>query len=260
MTRDDVFEQLVGKDYGKINNLENELVVRKGKIYSILGPKDDRLQVQIFPDLQGIPNEELDNLPKYPPFFKNTFTPGRTIKDDGDDAEWVWCLCTRDLQVGFVLGLCDRFPTTAQEVKASAYSFKNIEKYLAQRMAKPKNFNYNNLVVKACVQSDEGGMVEMYDRITGDWFLLNSTGAIITVQQSKVYIRVGSPPNPISDGPVSFSAITMETDKIKVQTKNFELKAENTMLGNHGLQLGGVLSTVVGMNYSPVIPCDNISV
>ena len=58
------------------SNFLDELVFRKAKVYKINGiddnnehVKDDRIKVQVFPELAKIKDEDFDNLPEYPPFF-----------------------------------------------------------------------------------------------------------------------------------------------------------------------------------------------
>jgi hypothetical protein len=88
-------------------------------------------------------------------------------------------------------------------------------------------------------------MIEMINHQTGDWVLFNTSGSIVTVQQKKVYIRVGSPPDPPESGPAAHSSISMTADKVLIKTPNFELDAKDVILGHHNLELLGCTGGVV---------------
>lgn len=243
------------------SNTENEFVLRRAKVYKLCGDgnkiKDDRIQVKVLPNLLGIPKEEYDNLPKYPPLFAGTFRPYNSIYDDGEDkCDLVWVICTKDCQVGYILGPYNPEGSFTDKKYKDSYNWKNIKTFLKQRQALPGSFSYNDIVVVTAVQTPTGGMIEGYNRKTGEWFILNSTGAIITVQQNQIYMRVGSPPDPVSAGPAAFSAITMTTDKVLIKSTNFELDCEDVVLGKNGLNAGGILGPVpcIGKNGVPVEP------
>lgn len=232
----------------------DELVLRKAKIWKLNGDnntKDDRIKVQVLPELAGISEEEKDSLPEYPPFFRGTFYPG-------DEGELIWVVCTPDLQQGYILGGSNLFPIDNKYVKGASYNYSAVKNFLKQRQACPKDFEYENIVIDKCIMTEDGGICEGYNRKTGDWFLLNSTGAIITVQQDKIYMRVGSPPNPISSGPTGFSSLTMTTDYTKFKTPNFVVDAKTVTLGHHGqaLYAGGGMDT--GMTGQPFIPAEGV--
>jgi hypothetical protein len=226
----------------------DEFVIRKAKIYRCLGPSDDRLQLQILPELQGIDDEEMDDLPKYPPFIKGTVITGRSHKEDGDKAEYVWVLCTPDLQLGYVLGKSNVFGEPNKKYPDS-YSWKDVKSFLRERRALPDDFDYKHLQVTNWVTSDKGGMINCFNYLTGDWVLLNTSGTILTIQQKKIYLRVGTPA-PGGAFPVAFSAITMTQDKIHVKTPNFELDATDAILGHHGMNAMATVSAgvLVGRN------------
>lgn len=238
------------------STFDDEFVFRKAKIIEVLGPKDDRLRVQVLGMNSMVLDEEKDFLPCYPPFFQGQSLPG-------DVGDIIWVICTPDLQQGYILGSAPIFSKETKYVKGVAYNYDEIKKFLSQRHALPQDFEYENLIIEKCVFTEDGGICEGYNRKTGDWFLLNSTGAIITLQQNRIYIRVGSPPNPISSGPAGFSAIEMTTDKIEFKTANFVVNAEKVVLGHHGLKVGGLMNETtpcVGENQVPVIPVPEITI
>lgn len=229
----------------------DEFVFRRAKIYKLNGPKDDRIKVQVLPELAGLKDEEKESLPEYPPFFAGTFHPG-------DEGDFTWVVCTPDLQQGYVLGQSNIFPTEDKYVKGSSYNYMAIKTFLAQRLACPVDFEYKDIVIDKCVMSQTGGICEGYNRKTGDWFLLNSTGAVITVQQKKIYMRVGSPPIPPSNGPTGFSALTMTTDFTMFKTPNFVVQADTVTLGHHGPALYGLGGPDFGTQGQPFIPADGV--
>ena len=122
----------------------DELYFRKAKIYKCLGPEDDRLQVQVLPELQAIDEAEMEDLPKYPPLIKGTVITGKSHVEDGDAADYVWCVCTPDLQVGYIIGLSNVFGETHTKYTDS-YSFWDVKSFLGQRRVLPDTFNYNRI-------------------------------------------------------------------------------------------------------------------
>jgi hypothetical protein len=225
----------------------DEMVFRRAKIYKVLGPKDDRLQVQVLPELMGIEDSEMDDLPKYPPFIKGTVITGKSHKDDGDKAEYVWVLCTPDLQMGYILGKANTFGDTAKKYPDS-YSWSDVKSFLRERRALPEDFDYKHLTVINWVISDKGGFINCFNYLTGDYVLLNTSGTIFTMQQKRLYMRVGTPK--AGGGKTAFSAITMTTDKIHFKSPNIEFDAEDLVLAHNGLNGFGTASAgvLIGKN------------
>jgi len=242
------------------NSFSDELVFRKAKIYKCLGPKDDRLQVQILPELQGIPEDEMDNLPKYPPFQKGNVITGKDHINDGDKAEFVWCVCTPDLQVGYIMCKANIFSVSTEKYPDS-YSYSDIKAFCTARRALPNDFDYNHLDIVKWYNTDKGGSLECYNYLTGDWILLNTSGSMIAVLQQQIYLRTGTPPSPQKSGPVSFSAIRLTPDKIHLKSINIELDAQDVILAHHGLYCGGILGVIPSVdNGVPVMPVTKIHV
>jgi hypothetical protein len=224
----------------------DEMVVRKAKIYKVCGPLDDRLQVQILPELQNIPTDEMDDLPKYPPFIKGNVVTGKSHKEDGDKAEFVWVICTPDLQVGYVLGKANIFGDPTKKYPES-YSWKDVKTFLRERRALPSDFDYKHVIIRNWVASDKGGLIEFYNYLTGDWGIINTSGSILTVQQKQIYIRVGTPG---AGARAAFSAITLTADRTHIKTPNFEVDADDSVLGHHNLNALGTVSSgvLIGKN------------
>ena len=240
-------------------NFSDEFVVRKARIYQCKGIGDDRLQVQIIPELMGIPDDELDNLPIYPAFEKGRVITGRSVKEDGDSADYVWVICTPDFQVGYVLATANIFGEVKERYKDS-YSFNNVQEYLSQRQSLPDKFEYNNIQVVRWVSTDIGGMIELYNLATGDWVLLNMSGSILTVQQQKIFMRVGSPADP-PENKAGFSLIDITADQIKIQSPNIHIDSHggDLILGHNNLCAAAMgSSTPAADNGVPVIPIHTI--
>jgi hypothetical protein len=250
------------------NSFSDEFIIRKAKIYQIMGTEDrsyndNRLQVQPMPEFFGIIDEEMDNLPIFPMFTKGSMITGISYKEDKEKAEYVTCLCNRDFSVGYILGLANDAGSGIREEKfGNSYGYNNIKTFLAQRQVLPKSFEYKDLVVITFFESDQGGMLNCYNRKTGDWVLLNSAGSILTVQQENIFMRVGSPANPPTSGPVGFSMIHMTGDKILIKSPNVEIDANDLVLGKHSLYLCGTLTQgpIIGRNGVAAQPIDNIHV
>ncbi|MCF0125563.1 MAG: hypothetical protein HUJ68_07395 [Clostridia bacterium] len=247
----------------EINN-PDEFVIRKAKIYKIFDESNNKLQVWPLPDLANIPENEYDNLPIYQPFFPGTFTTGKSVVADGKDkADLVWCICTRDHQVGYILGLCSQFYWDNKEkTEASSVKFKALADYCRKRKCWSTDFKYEDLViVKAAQNPQRGGMIEFYNRNTGDWFLINSAGSMITVQRDKMYLRVGSPSD--SSGVSSnFSSIELTANSINLMTNEINFsKCQSIIFGHSGQLLATIPSgTSIGRNGVMVNSASNIHV
>jgi hypothetical protein len=229
----------------------HELHLTRGYIMSITHKTtcwhDDRLQI-VPMELDGFPASDSNNIPWYPMFFPGTMITGwgagnsspeaaNTLipNDAGGNFGQVWLLVSDDLQIGYVLG-------RANSQNPEPYNFEGIRDYLYARQALPEDFVYDHYDLLHNYHSSKGGMIEMVNHRTGDWILLNSSGTIITVQQKKIYIRCGTPPDPPENGPVGFSAITMTGDKITIHAPNVEIEANDLVLGHHNQYLMSCVS------------------
>ncbi len=249
--------QATSMERRKAHPASDEFVIRRARIYKSLGPRDDRLQVQIIPDMMGLDEAEMDNLPRYPPFIKGTVIQGKSIKEDGDKAEDVWVVCTPDYQVGYVLGKSNPFGDNTEKPKyPRSYNYDAVKKYMNGRRILPEDFDYSHSDVVHWVSTDQGGMIELYNYLTGDWLLMNSSGSIISVQQKRIFIRVGTPPDPPEAGPAAFSAMTMTESEVNFKCPNFVVDAQKVVLGKHSLQAAMMPAGAVlgGENGAIVIP------
>jgi len=239
----------------------DEFVIRKAEIYEVMGPKNDKLKVQILPEFYGIDEEEMKNLPEYPMFYQGEVITGLSRKVDGDMAESVWVICTPDFQVGYILGKANNFGKLNKNYENS-YGYSKVKEYMAARQAVPEEFDYNHVEVIRWVESGQGGLIECYNYLTGDYILLNSSGSIITLQQKRIFIRVGTPNDDKNSDPTAFSAITMTPDEVFIKTPNFVLDANDVTLGKHNLNLLGTLTSgvVIGRNGISAQSISNIHV
>ncbi len=238
--------------------VSDELVLRKARIYKILDSTNNKIQVWPLPDLAGIPEDEYDNLPIFQPFYPGTFVAGRSVKEDGKEkADLVWCVCTKDFQTGYIIGLCSQFYwDTDEKAKAGSIRFDTLAKYCRERKCWSSDFKYEDLVVvKASQNPQKGGMIEFYNRNTGDWYLINTTGAMISVQRDKIYMRVGSPGKAFSSIDMSGNSIDFKTNEI-----NFS-KCQNITFGHSGMLLATIPGGIsIGRNGVIVANAPNIHV
>src|SRR5574344_45683 len=236
-------KQLLKKFIDSLEEPSDEYVIRKGLVYDIGEPGDDRLQIQIIPDLYRISDDELKNLPKWPPFFKRTYHPYKTVKKDGKEkAAIVLCVCTPDLQTGFVLGEFNPFLTEASDLEKNSWPFKRVKNFLDGYKLSGDDFDYGNISVELYTQDENGGLLVCYNKVNGDLYVMNSTGAIITLQGGRIYMRVGSPANPTDSGPIGFSSIDMRPDNITINAQTVEFNARHLVLGHHNLKVLGTFS------------------
>lgn len=244
------------------NPWSDNLYIYKARIYKTLGPNDDRLQVRILPFMADIPKDELDNLPKYPSFFKGQVIAGYSEDKDGKaKASTVLVAATSDFTCGFILGLANQWEGNLKAKFTGSYDFKGIKRFLTQRGACPASFDYKDIMVEVNIGDDAtGGFMRFYNIRTGDYFVLNRSGCIITIQQDKIYMRAGSPPrNPGTK--VNFSQITITPNEIKFDTPLFNVNAKNLILGRHGLYLQGTNSEIpTAVDMVSTVPIKNIMV
>lgn len=238
----------------------DELVFRKAKIYKCLGPGNDKLKLQVLPELADLPEEEFEDLPEYPSFFKGQVITGLSYETDGDNAEFVWVVCTPDLQVGYVLGKVNSFGEVGKDFLES-YSHEDVEEYMTQRRVPFTDFDYNHLSVINWVSTSQGGMLQAFNYVTGDFVILNTSGSVITIQQQQIFMRVGSPANPPTS-PTAHSFVLLTPDNVHIKAPTIELDAQDLILGKTGKVLGGVLgaSPVIGTNGPSVTPVSHIHV
>lgn len=241
------------RDYVK-PDLELKLYI--ARIYDTGKNGDDRLQVRIVPDMIDYEGESLDNLPKYPSLFKGTFVNGFTEKNpnpETNQADEVMVIASYDFTVGYILGLTNRCYSSGTAPFQDSYGFSYVQDYLGARGL--NSIEYENMVVDMWCSTDKGGIIILHDYKTGDLFVINSSGTCAVLQQDKIYLRVGSPNGANgSTGAKSnpFSSVTIDSGSVSIKTKVFDVDAENVLLGHHGLNVLGTISTVP-------IACDGVN-
>jgi hypothetical protein len=244
----------------------DNLHLYRARIFRSMGSGDDRLQVRILPHLSGVGKDEEENLPKYGPLLRGTVIQGKTEVEDGkEEADHVVVFATPDFQHGYVLGLMNDNPGIGQAKMLQSYSYNVIKNFLLQHTAKPKDFDYEDLVIVNWLESKDkdgkitGGHIQLYNKKTGDWTFLMTSGLIVQYQQGKIFLRVGSPSK--DGGKTPFSSITMTPDKIYFDTPKFEVNAKLVVLGKHNHNLLGTINKVPSMATGfELYPVDNIFV
>jgi len=242
---------------------EDNLKIYKARIYRMCGPNDDRIQVRILPHMIDIQSDELDNLPKYPPFFKGQAISGKTEYDDGKtSAENVWVASTPDFTFGFVMGLANAFGQFSGKMFDS-YNFDELKKYLVKRRICPDDFNYRDLTVQFWSEyidsegKSKGGILEFINKKYGHKYIITTSGAIFAITSDSILLRIGGV-NTEPLGGTKFSSMEMTPGKIRFKTPVFEIDAGKVILGKRGLSvlattaLGLIPIAVDGMNLTPV--------
>lgn len=240
----------------------DELKVYKAKIYKVFGPGDDRLQVRILPYMKDIPSDELDNLPRYPMFFKGRKITGYDEFTYGTKkADKVYVLATSDFTTGYVLGLANEFEGNGENKFTQSYNAEKVKRYISQRDVLPSDYEFNDLnVVINSMEDGTGGLIVLYNFRTGDLFAINTTGTFFTMQKDKIVMRAGSPSSDGS-GAVNSSTITMTADKISFKTPIFEVDSPDVILGHSGQQLCSTNAVFgVAVDAMTFMPVDSISV
>jgi len=244
-----------------------DLHFHRARVYKRGKFGDDRLQVRILPQMADIPQDELENLPKFPCLFKNMVlncrqeatssekysTTGNPV-DGKDNADYVCVLCNKDYTFGYVVCLENAFYDYMTTPHKDSWGFSSIKDYINNRGMGDSALDYDNLVVQAMPSTEDGGMVEFYNWKNGNKYIINRSGACIMVLQDKVYIRAGSPGKNGKKNP--FSAIEMSGSKIVIKTKLLDINSEKIILGHHGQYLLGTAVSspfaAEGRNFYPV--------
>jgi hypothetical protein len=229
------------------------------------------------PYFTEIPDDELDYLPKYPPFYKGQVITGLSERDVGKEyAEELWIIATSDFSSGFVLGKSNVFGANTTQKYPYSYNYAAVKKYLQQRHALPEDFDYDHVVVRLkCGNNpseaeDEGanhkenvpdlpagGVIELYNYITGDYVLLNTSGSVSCIMQHQIYLRVGSPS--MDNSGSQFSMIRIKTNEIYMKSAKIFIDGKNVMLGAHGLHVVGTAGTnVTWAEGVPLVPMSNV--
>jgi hypothetical protein len=259
---------------------ENNFGIYKCALYDVLGPNDDRLRVRILPYMMDIDETELDDLPAYPPFFRGQVVTGITEIEYGKEkCDVLWCIATPDFQTGFILGKANAFGANTKQKYPYSYNFGEIKKYLDNRHATPDDFDYEHIVIRLKTGSEDylsdkeaeaykdpknkgksqgslpaGGVIELYNYLTGDYVLLNTSGSVLCVMQHQIYIRVGTP-SASGGGGSTFSAIKLTADEINLKAPRIFLDGKKVMLGSAGLNvLGTISSSPVHAEGVPLVP------
>jgi hypothetical protein len=238
--------------------IEDDLRVYRAKIYKVLGPKDDRLQV-LPVALSGISQDEQDNLPRFPPLIKGQVVTGKSISVDGEGkAEDVWILSTPDYTIGYVIGKANSFGENTKVKWPYSYNFSSAMDFIFGRQVNIDR-EFDSYDVSKFYSTKKGGMIELVNHQNGDWILFNMSGSIIAVTQKQVYLRTGTPPNPPTAGPVAFSHISIKADQVNIKSPNIVLDGKQITTGHHNLHLLGTPGTSPMITYGGqvAIPLDN---
>jgi hypothetical protein len=214
----------------------DEFKVYRASIYKTMGKGDDRLQVRPLPYFQNIDPSEEQYLPCFPPLVNGQVITGLSEQSSGTKAEQVWILAIPDFSLGYVIGKANTYGESQNHSKKYpwSYNYDTLKNYVTQRRVKPDDFDYEHCDVIKWVATPDGGALMMMNYRTGDFIILNSSGTIFALEQKKIYLRVGTPPDPPSAGPGAFSAITMDADNITFKSTNVAFDAKHVLLSHEG--------------------------
>jgi hypothetical protein len=237
-------EQRAPAEYGDVLHLYRARMVSKPE------PGDDRLQVRVIPHMIDIPETAL--LPYWPPFFKGQVITGITEAEDKKNAEYVWVAATPDFTMGFIMGPANHFEAADAGTKYSeSYNFKDLLQGLIQRGICPAGTDYKSLYV----QYWNPNYLEMVNIKTGDKYSILGNGTIFALHRNQIYMRVGAQEEG-STAKTPFSAIRISNTEINFVTNHFRVKADQITLGNKGLNLTAMSSSIPttneGVTFHPI--------
>lgn len=229
----------------------NELHLYKAKLYKQLRYGDDRLQVRILPYMADVPENELDNLPKYPPFFKGEFPNGKSEVEHGkEEASLLWVMATSDFTVGYVLGPASYFPGCADTINKDSWNYPEIKQAIQRSGCITENFDYKDIVIQ--LRNANSTYIEMYSVSSGYKYMMTAYGDLICLSDHKITLQAREG----VDSGSAQSTIVLEPSKVTVNTSVFEVNAKTVILGHHNMSpLGTISSAPVscdGINLSPI--------
>lgn len=229
----------------------DELHFYKARIYDNCKTGDDRLQVRIIPYMNKIPDNELDNLPKYPPLVNGKVIRGYTEKADGKlKASIVYVLATSDFTYGFIVDLVNNMPGCGDTGDTEHWSFEKTKRALQVSNSIPSGFDYENIYVD--VRNCTGTYLEMHDVKNGCKYFMTQYGDVISLTPGRILLesRAGAA---IGN---QYSSVEITPDKVTIDTNTFEVNAKTVMLGHGGMKLLGTLDDIPtscnGMNLAPI--------
>ena len=231
----------------------DELHIYKARIYDNCKKGDDRIQVRIIPYMADVPDDELENLPKYPPFFKGQVIRGQCEKDDGPtSATLCWVAATSDFTLGYVLGTANFFGGPKDKMLES-WNYGETKKALQRTGTITDDFDYKNIALN--MRNPNSTYIEFYSISTGEKWMMTSTGDIITIQNNKIQLTASEG----VDSSSARSSIVIEPTKITFNTATFFVNAKKVVLGKHNHNaLGTISSTGVSCDGVNLQPIDNI--
>lgn len=250
----------VGHNYG------NELKIYRARIYDNCGEKDNRLQVRIVPYMNDIPDDECDNLPKYPCFFRGQVVRGYTEKDPNPKtklADIVMVAAIPDFTYGFVLGLGSTFEGLSDEKMLSYWDYQSVKGVMnrfalgAQKNTGDGMVDYNDIYVD--VINSNASYIEFHSISTGAKWIMDGFGDCIHLGPHKVCLVASSGSEMKSK---AYSRITMTPSKISFEADvaNFS-GCDKIILSNHAHNLVGTLANgPVSCDGMELMPVDNILV
>lgn len=218
---------------------------------------DNRMQVR--PDFEGctVAVTSYSKCPKFPHFFKGQTFTCRSYNDDAKAAQYVWVLATPDFSTGWILGPCyTKQPDSLDENYKGSVSLDGIEKFLMGRGVASTEFEYKNLCVINWFNTAQGGLIIFYHRLTGDLYIMNPCGVLVTIQYDKIFLRVGGASE--NGSAVDFSALTIDAQGFHFKSPVFEVDSKKVILGHRGLHLVGsvgttpIISDMTGVSATPV--------
>jgi len=214
---------------------ENTLRLYRARIVSKPDVNDDRLQVRVIPHMLRI--EETELLPKWPPFYKGQVIVGRSeqeVEAAGDPRikpEYVWVAALPDFTLGFVLGLANSFFT--EEVFPDSYNYTDIIAGLKLSGAVSQDIDYKNVMVQFWNED----YIEMVNTKTGEKYIVNSSGTMVTITRNQVYVQVGARNSTNEQDKNKWSGLRVTRGEIGITTDHLRIRANRITLGDSNLNL-----------------------
>lgn len=227
----------------------------KARVVDVGENGNDMIQVRIIPDQLGVPDKQRANLPWFAPFYKGAVLHCKTELSDNKEADLVWVMATEGFRYGYVL---DKANVTGDingdNFGGESYNYNEVTKHWTRNGMSVDDIPYEDMKVVFASFTEDGGIIQLYNFRNGCFILMNSSGSCITMSQSQIVLRAGSPDS-------DFTKITMSPTKIQLDGAVCHINCKDVITSMHGMKMALVPEGAppVGIDGISLFPAENVS-
>lgn len=208
---------------------------------------DSRLTVRILPHMKDV---DMELLPKYPPFFRDEMITGNV-------GDLVWCICSKDFSVGYVLGNAnyntyqDMDFDKAGDEEDDTLVYTSIKSQMKRDMRSIWNQTFGMGAPdfgKMKVTYWKENCIHFVNTNNGGSYIMYSNGNLQIMEPNRFLVRIGN------------SFISIDKNGVEIASKDsggtIALQSDNVTLGTQ--PMGWAVATA-GVGES-LIPSNNVKV